>query len=259
MNTTAMKPFTLIVLSVVGLLAPVASAQYQQPPPQVNVSGVGEIRVAPDEVHISAGVETRDAQLNAATRRNDERIATALAFLRKAGVPDKDIQTDAMQVLPDYGSGDRSLEPEFYRVRKSISLRLTEVTNLESVVTGLLTNGVNGLYNVDFRTTALRKYRDQARSMAIKAAREKAVALCGDLGVACGKPLSINAQEFGGSYSWSGSGWGNGFGWRGANSYVNSVQNVSQVNDSGGSFAGDNTAIGQIQISATVNVTFLIQ
>lgn len=251
-----MKKQILLTLALVALFFSTSRAQYQQPPPQISVSGSAEINVAPDEVNISAGVETRDAQLNVAVRQNDQRVADVLAFLKNAGVPEKDVQTAAIEVQPHYGPDNNQIVPDFYLVRKSVEVKLTAITNLEAIVTGLLNNGANNLYAVDFKTTALRKYRDQARTMAIKAAKEKAEALCHDLDVKCGKPLSINAQEYGGYYSWPGFGWGGrGFGY---NNYMNSVQNVAQGpgGDSGGT--GETVSIGQISVSATVNVSFSI-
>jgi uncharacterized protein YggE len=249
------KPLQL-ALAIVALSFTAAQAQYQQPPPQINVSGSAEIKVAPDKVCISAGVETRDAQLDVARRQNDERVASALAFLKNAGVPDKDVQTDSIEVQPDYGPGDDRTEPRFFRVRKSIEVKLNTVTNLETVLTGLLNNGVNNLYDVDFQTTELRKYRDQARAMAIKAAREKAVALCSELDVKCGKPVSINAQDYGGYYYRPGGAWG----WRNNGMFgMNSVQNVMQNNGGGSESPGETLSLGQINVSATVNVSFLIQ
>jgi uncharacterized protein YggE len=112
------------------------------------------------------------------------------------------------------------------------------------------------LYNVDFRTTELRKYRDQARAMAIKAAKEKATALCHELDVKCGKPLSINAQEYGGYYGWPGGRWGG----RNYGSMMNASQNVAQSNNGGSAdSAGETMSIGQISVSASVSVSFLIQ
>jgi hypothetical protein len=250
-----MKKQLLFTLALMALSVPMAKAQFQQPPPQVSVSGSAEIKVAPDDVEISAGVETRDAQLNVARQQNDERVASALAFLKKAGVPGKYVQTDSIEVQPDYGPGDNQTEPRFYRVRKSIEVKLDTVTNLEDILTGLLNNGVNNLYDVNFQTTELRKYRDQARAMAIKAAREKAVSLCGELDVKCGKPVSINAQDYGGYYYRPGNGWG----WRNNGMFMNSTQNVMQNNNGGSDSAGGTLAPGQISVSATVNVSFLIQ
>jgi len=246
----------LVAVAFIVLSFSAAHAQFQQPPPQVSVSGAAEVKVAPDEVDISAGVETRDAQLDVATHQNDERVASALAFLKQAGVPDKDVQTDSIEVQPNYyNNGVEQIEPRFYEVRKSIQVKLTTVTNLEKIVTGLLNHGVNNLNSVDFRTAELRKYRDQARAMAVKAAKEKATALCTELDVKCGKPVSINAQEYGGYFGWPGNRWGG----HGGGMYMNGVQNAVQNNGGGSDFPGETMSLGQISVSATVNVSFLIE
>jgi len=237
-------------------LAPLAPAfsQWTQPPPQISVSGSAEVKVVPDEVLISVGVETRNERLSIATKQNDERMTDALKFLKEAGVPDKYVQTDFINVEPEYDL-DHQIVPRFYKARKSIQIKLTTTTNLDFILTGLLDHGANHIHNVDFRTTQLRKYRDQARAMATRAAREKADALAKELGVKCGKPCSVNANEWGGWWNWQQNGWGN----QGFNSYQNAVQNAAQSNGGSPDSAAETLSIGQISVSASVNVSFLIR
>jgi uncharacterized protein YggE len=245
---------TILALGLAVMPFASAFAQYE-PKPQISVTGSAEIKVAPDEINISVGVETRDADLNVATRQNDERMARALAFLKSVDVPDKYVKTDYISVEPDYGPGNERTEPRFYIARKSIEIKLTNVTNLETVLTGLLNNGVNNIHNVDFRTTQLRKYRDEARAMATRAAKEKAEAMAKELGVKCGKPININANEYGGWWSGQRMDWrSRGGGFYGANN----MQNISQNNGGPADSAGETLSIGQISISASVSVSFLI-
>src|SRR5450759_1312856 len=190
-----MKTKLILILALLTLPLTPAFSQYAQPPPQISVTGSAEVKVAPDEIRISVGVETRDADLNVAKSQHDELMTGALKFLKTSGVSDKDVQTDFISVSPEYGNDIARTKPVVYIVRKSIEIKLTTVTNLESVLTGLLNNGVNHVHGVDFRTTQLREYRDQARAMAIRAAKEKAEALCEELGVKCGKPYNISATE----------------------------------------------------------------
>ncbi len=168
---------------------------------QINVSGSAEVKVVPDEIRLSVGVETRDENLDVARRQNDERVAGALAFLKNSGIKDNEVQTDCISVDPDYDYNRSRVQPAAYIVRKSIEVRLTTVTNLEGTLTGLLTHGVNYVHGIDFRTSQLRKYRDQAREMAVKAAREKADAMASALDVKRGKVSNITVND------WSG-GWG---------------------------------------------------
>ena len=250
-----MKTKLILILALLTLPLTPAFSQYAQPPPQISVTGSAEVKVAPDEIRISVGVETRDADLNVAKSQHDELMTSALKFLKTSGVPDKDVQTDFISVSPEYGNDISRTKPVVYIVRKSIEIKLTTVTNLESVLTGLLNNGVNHVHGVDFRTTQLRKYRDQARAMAIRAAKEKAEALCKELGVKCGKPCAISANEWGGGWNSSGNYWGGRGGGYGYNGSQNAVQNAGASSDS----AGDTLSVGQISVSASVNVSFLIQ
>ena len=243
--------FTFVIL-LATLTA--ALAQTQQPPPQINVSGSAEIKVVPDEIRLSVAVESRNVELGAARVDNDTKIAAALAFLKQANVPERDVKTDFISVQPDYNVNQSRVTPVAYIVRKSIEIRLTNTVVFQSVVTGLLTNGVNIIDNVDFRTTQLRKYRDDARLMAVRAAKEKAKALTDELGVKLGRPYNVNATD-NSIYLGSSSRYLNSS--IGANSLV---QNVSVA--SGGGAADNNSdafAAGQISITATVNISFLIE
>ena len=251
---------TKFVLLLALLLAATSPALTQTaPPPQISLSGSAEVKVAPDEIMLNVAVETRSETLEPARLENDQKIAAALAFLKQSKIKDKEVQTDYINIQPDYNYNNSSsashVKPVAYIVRKNIEIRLTDVANFQNILTGLLTNGVNYVNGVDFRTTQLRKYRDQARAMAIRAAKEKAAALTSELGAKLGKVTSINAYDNSG---YSGNYWGMN---RGFNGYNNGAQNQSVAGGVGGTSdaAEDTFAVGQISVSATVNVSFLIE
>lgn len=255
------------VLLVIGLLA-LASLPVAAQSPQINVSGAAEVKVTPDEVNINVGVETRHERLDEAKRQNDERISKALAFLKENGVKDKDVQTDYITIepvydpnahmdprtglpLPGYDKQKALVEPAYYLVRKNIGVRLAKVDHFDTLLSGLVASGVNHVHRIDFRTSELRKYKDKARAMAIQAAKEKAEAAASELGVKVGKPCSININD------WSGwmpqSSWG--FGGGGASAF----QNVSQNYGGGSAETGPTFSVGQISVTANVNVSFAIE
>jgi uncharacterized protein YggE len=248
---------TKFVLLLALLLAATSPALAQTaPPPQISLSGSAEVKVAPDEIMLNVAVETRSETLEPARLENDQKIAAALAFLKQSKIKDKDVQTDYINIQPDYNYNNSSsashVKPVAYIVRKNLEIRLTDVAGFQNILTGLLTNGVNYVNGIDFRTTQLRKYRDQARAMAIHAAKEKAAALTSELGAKLGKVTSISAYDNGGYYN---NNWGMN---RGFNGYNNAVQNVAA--GGGASDTGEDTfAVGQISVSATVNVSFLIE
>lgn len=216
----------------------------------ISVSGEAEIRVVPDEVIVSLGVETFDKILKASKAANDERIKRAIGVARDAGVPADHIQTDYLGVEPRYQRGDIALDLTGYVVRRTVIIRLRDLKKFEDLITGALEVGVTHVHGVEFRTTDLRAHRDRARTLAMTAAREKAALLAKDAGLKLGRITGIGEASYGYGSSY-GSGWGS--------RYSMGTQNVTQ--SMGGASMSTDTALapGQISIRASVSVSFQLE
>ncbi len=214
----------------------------------INVSGQALIYVVPDEVIVGLGIETFDASLAQSKTKNDAETATLLRAIQGLGIDPRHVQTDTIEVNLEYRDSSHPSEGiEGYFVRRAFTVTLKNPKLLETTVTSALANGANRIMGLEFRTTELRKFRDQARRQAVAAAREKADLLAGEMAAAVGRPVAIN-EGYGGSTN--GSRW---WGWNGGG--ANYVQNVVQA---GGEAGPDGTTIplGQIGVSATVSITF---
>ncbi len=216
-------------------------------PRTVTVNGEAEMKIAPDEVILILGVETWDKEILAAKGQNDERVKRVIARTKDFGIESKHVQTDQINVEPRYRDEYTRTELIGFFVRKSIVITLKEVDKFEDLFTAALGAGATNVRDIQFRTTELRKYRDQARALAIQAAREKAIALTGELGQKIGEPQNI--QETSSLWwSWYSPRWGGSM-----------SQNVAQ-NVSGGAIGESGTfAPGQISVSARVTVVFEIK
>ena len=267
------KQITLTIALLAFTLTPAFSQMWEQKP-QISVSGSAEVKVVPDEIYLNVGIETRDKDLQEAKKQNDDHVSGALDFLKHNDVKEKDVKTDYISIQPVYlrddeayvdpntglsvanrDNGVLSTKPLYYIVRKSIGIKLTNIESFDGVLSGLITNGVNVVQGIDFRTSDLRKYRDKARAMAIQAAKEKAEAMASELGVKLGKANSVNENDFGGWSSLSRNGWGQGSGGGGGGMYQNASQNGGGTSES----EEGTLSVGQISVSANVNVTFLIE
>jgi uncharacterized protein YggE len=238
------------ILSLVSTPRP-ASAQGEINQGAISIAGEAQILVVPDEVIISLGVQTMNKDLTIAKGENDERVKRLLALTKEFGILPEHVQTDFINIEPRYR--DTYAESEFigFFVRKSIVVKLKDISKFEDFVSRSLTSGANYLHGINFRTTELRKYRDQARSLAINAAKEKATALAGELGRTIGKPTSIREDQIGWYSSYGG--------WWGSRYNVQSQNVVQNAGGGGGSVAGGEegtVALGQITVSARVSVTF---
>src|ERR1700738_4120578 len=170
------------VLLVFTFIAPALSVAAQNPRPTIDVQGSAEVKVVPDEVFILFGAETSDPDLKLAKSQNDERVKKLLALTKELKIDPRYVQTDFISIEPwEHDLGNQRGQTEF-RIRKNIAVTLRDVTKFEELLSRALEGGINHVHGIQFRTTELRKYRDQAREMALQAAQEKAALLAGKLG-----------------------------------------------------------------------------
>lgn len=218
---------------------------------RLTVTGDADIKVAPDFVEISVGVESRNPSLAQAKSQNDTAIAAVLAVASREQIAAADVQTDFIEINPVYqnrssGQGGENYLVDYYRVHKTVGITLRDVARFERLLTGVVTAGANRVYGVTFQTSELRKHRDKAREMAVKAAIEKAEAMAGAAGLKIGKPESIS------TYNSSG---GPAYGRMMANAAIS--QNVMGTGgDYSDTSSGATIAPGRIRVTASVTLTF---
>ncbi len=218
----------------------------------ITVTGDADVKVVPDEVIITLGVHTWNAKLDIAEQSNEDVVKKAIKTIESFGIEAKHIKTEYFTISPTYTDvyNERTPTIDGYSVRKTMVVTLRDVPKFESLLTAVLKSGVTHVHGIQFRTTELRKYRDTARALAIKAAKEKAAALASELGQEIGKPQSIK-EEYSNWWSWYGGWWGSYYG-------GGMSQNVVQNAGGGGGSASDESAIapGQITVNARVSVSF---
>lgn len=228
-----------------------ASVFAEDPTPRtITVSGEAEVKAMPDQVLVTLGLETRHKQLNEVKRINDQKMKDVLVAITALGIPSKDIQSDYLNLQPEYDYPSAGRVFVGYVQRNTILVTLRDVSKFDSLTSAVLTAGVEYIHGVDFRTTELRKYRDEARALAMKAATDKARALAATVGEKVGKPRSI--QEGSGGY-WSsyGNWWGR--------SYQGMTQNVVQNAAPESPREDGPLAPGALSISASVTITFALE
>jgi uncharacterized protein len=240
----------VIAVLLVTFITPIfrTSSQGEVTPSTISVTGNAEVRVVPDEVILILGVETSDMDLMKAKSLNDERVKRLIGLATLFEIKPEHVQTDFISIEPRYQDSYAQANFLGYWVRKTVVITLKDTSKFEDLLTQALQAGANYVHGVEFRTTELRKYRDQARALAIKAAHEKAVDLTKELGRTVGQAISIQEGSFG-WWSSYGSWWGSRYG--GPQS-----QNVMQNAGPAASSEGSTIALGQITVSASVSVSF---
>jgi len=220
--------------------------------PKITVNGEAVVKVQPDQIIITFGIETWDKNIMAAKQENNEILKKAVVVIKESGIPDKDIQTDHLSIEPRYGDNYEKRNFIGYFVRNTFVVTVGEPDKVENLVTGVLQSGVNYIHSINFQTTEFKKYREQARELALNAAKEKAEKMAGSLGQLIGNPIQIS-EGYGGSNWWYYSSW-NGWGYGSRSNYMS--QNVTQNIGSGTGEISETIALGKISIKANVNVIF---
>ena len=197
--------------------------------------------VVPDEAVFNMRAVTLDKDLLNAQLRNDEVVKKVLALARKYQIPATQVQTGRISLEESYSDEEATEKPRVflgYFVRKSIAIILRDVSKAELLLADIFKTGITSIDNVEFRTTEIRKFKDQARAMAIRAAQEKASALAKEIGQSIGKAYSISEE--------------------GPDNSAASNSNSFRSLGAGGSYSAEEStiALGQISITARVVVSF---
>ena len=245
-----MKGFILSTLLSLIVVIYVYPQQYNERP-MITVNGEAVVKVQPDQIIITFGIETWDKDIMLAKQKNNDAMQKAMKVIKESGVPDKEIQTDYLSIEPRYDDSYEKKDFIGYFVRNTFVVTLSNPEKVEELVSAVLQSGVNYIHGIDFQTTEFKKYREQARELALIAAKEKAEKMASALGQSIGDPLQISEGYGGGDWwyynSWSG--WGYG---RSNTMSQNVIQNIPSGSDN----ISESIALGKISIKASVSVTF---
>lgn len=220
----------------------------------IQVSGTAVVNVTPDRALIKLGVQSNGRSAKEAQARNSATIKQVVKSLKSLGIEAKDISTDWYTIELLYEDYD-SLRIKGYRIYNIIEITMRDVGKSNDAIFAAFQSGANEVVDVQFYTSELRKYRDQARELAMTAAREKADALSGTAGTGVNCVLTINENTWSNFY---GGGW-RWYGYNNSNQNLmtqNVVQNAAPTGGESPTLEDGPLSAGQISIRAEVMVSF---
>lgn len=183
----------LFLFLAITLSTTSAFAQNESVRPLIIVSGQAEVMVVPDEVVFRLKVENVNLDVNIAKAKTDDDVKKILALARSYKIEPQNVQTDFIRINEHYAPATQYIVRKFdgYAVIQTTAILLKDVTRFESLLADVVKAGISNVSDVTFRASQMRKYMDQARASAMKAAREKAVALAAEIGQRIGKAHNI--------------------------------------------------------------------
>jgi hypothetical protein len=161
---------------------------------RLDIVATGEVSRVPDIARISAGVVTTATTATAALEQNTRQMRAVRDALRKAGIADRDIQTSAINLYPDYRHDERGGQPQLigYRAQNEVSVRFRDIANTGKILDALVAQGANQIngpmLTIDKPEAAL----DEARTKALANARARAELYARATGKKVGRILAIS-------------------------------------------------------------------
>jgi len=206
--------------------------------PQINVNGEGKIKVAPDQVCISATVETKGNNAKDVKKQNDEKMDAVLKFIKKMNIPTADFKTKQVALNPQY---DYEKKKTSYNATQTVEIVLKDLSKYDELMEGLVQQGINRLDKVSFETSKLVQLQSDARKLAMKDAKVKAEDYVSVLGQKVGKAfvISDNSQIY----------------------HPQPMYAAMRMKESADTMGASNEtlAIGEIEVTANVSVSFILE
>lgn len=176
--------------------APAASIAEMASTPLVRVNIAESLRTPPDEASMTVGTQAKAATATAAVAANKVKTEKLLAAIRAAGVRERDIQTQGIQLQPDYrwdpqpnGQGRQTLVG--YIASNSVQIKTRDIDKLTSLLDALTTAGADTVYGPNFGISDPAPLRKEARIRAMARGQAEATEYARNNGYTSVRLLSV--------------------------------------------------------------------
>lgn len=207
----------------------------------VTVTGKAEIKVEPDYAILNFTITTLNLDVTKAKEDNDAIVMSARTAAIEKGVKAEDIQLSRINIDPVYESSYYSVNRYKiinYKVRRKFSVKILDLKEFDTILTALVASKVTEI-DAQFHSERFLQLRQEAREMAVDAAKAKAEAMAKKLGAEINRVHSIDEQRKLDSF------------W-----FEPSISNASNVASDLGANSEQDQAFGRIVVEAEVQVSF---
>lgn len=167
---------------------------YLDNPHALKVSGSETLQAAPDQAAITLGVITEDEDPRKAQQANSQSIARVIAGLKSIGISEDQLKTSEYRIDPQYDYvGGKELFKN-YKVHYIIQVQTTEIEAIGIIIDTAVSNGANSISSIRFSLSTPEVYYNQALSLALKNAYEKALSMARTIGVTL-NPIPTLVEE----------------------------------------------------------------
>lgn len=165
----------------------------------ISVSGSGDVFAVPDTATFSVSVTEKAKDVESAQAAATKKSNAIVAYLKKQGIEDKDVQTTDYSVNPQYDyqsascPGSSTGAPVYcppgrqvlsgFEVSQTLTVKVRDTQKAGTILSGVGSLGASSVSGLSFTVADEDLLKDQARDKAIADAKSKAENLAKALGV----------------------------------------------------------------------------
>jgi len=165
----------------------------------LNLTAQGEVRAKPDIVTISMGVTSEAATAQAATSATMGKVNAVVAAMKRAGVAQRDIQTQHINLTPKYL--DRSNVPReiiAHQATATLTIVARDMDRAGLLLDTAIAAGANQVQGVRFGLADPAPVQREARDQALKSLQEDASQVAAIMGQRVVRLVSVSTQAYSG-------------------------------------------------------------
>lgn len=161
----------------------------------VTVTGEASVAVAPDAAVIRIGVSTQGKTAAEASSANSQKMAAVLGVIKDAGIAERDVQTAALSLQPQYEAGKPGAPRLIgFQASNQLTVKIRDIKALPNVLDRAIAAGANEMSGIEFVVSEQSKLLDEARGQAIADARRKAELYAQAAGGHVGRVVAITEE-----------------------------------------------------------------
>ncbi len=164
----------------------------------LNISAQGEVRTAPEVATLMIGATWEAATAQGASAETNGRVNAAVQALRKAGVAQRDIQTQQVQINPKYS--DRSGGPVriiAYEATTMVSVIARNPERAGDLLDIAMSAGANQVRGVRYGLADPGKAQREARDQALRALQHDAARVADVMGQRVVRLVRVDSHGWG--------------------------------------------------------------
>ncbi|MBB1469359.1 MULTISPECIES: SIMPL domain-containing protein [Pseudoalteromonas] len=173
--------------------------------PHIYIQGQAQISTIADNVKLGVAIVEVDKDLMSAKQKADQTMAKAIKLAKQQGIDEKSIYGSQISINRENQYNRETGKQDFigYRVSRTLSLTLTDVTKYPLLLQSLVNAGINEINQTEFTSSRYESLQKKVQKMAIADAKSAAKEFAAEYDVelkglysASNAPMNVSAQPY---------------------------------------------------------------